>query len=674
MYILKKENGYAIGNTAENVVAIMQAPIIEENGKEFTLAEGENGYRGYGFGCTETVETVKDGLFRVTRTLTNTAYTTRVVKFIFEAVTAFTPTRYLIPCVSYNGNYWGEGKEPKGMICEETGEPWIHSYDRTPIPSCSITENKTQAFSLFASGDTTESLVSSVSLRPSGAGQISQRIYWPVTEAPFTYYENDRYNEPLHTYLTLAAGESFTVSVYMLLSTPKWENYGAVDTLDAALELFPFAHGVTRPTDEIWRLGMAYSRFLLSEHKGKKVFSSGSHPKGKLEDVRKSGHFEIGWCGQNIMNARMFAIEYFRTGEQKLLDDALAVCDSWLEKQSDSGLVLAHYEWYTEGRDWNYKPRDRSKSWASNVDYRNGWLPETCNTGWAACEMLKLWDLLREHGIDKPEYKTFATKILDFFCDHYSEEYAFGKAWHFHGECEEENGTVGAFITMALCDGWRILGEQRYLDYAAKSLDFYMQRDLDEFTCTAGAIDCTCVDKETAGPVIIAALDMYEFTKDAKYLEYAVKASYYFASWMYTYDVHYGPEAEFTQYGYYTSGSTYVSVQHPALDQWGELMCCEWLRLADYTGDERWKTRALMMWYNATQCIADEKNNVFHGMERAVGAQNEAFYMARWGHRKNCNERGHLNDWCVSWVNVFRLTVLDRLTRINGYADRSALD
>jgi len=671
MYIVKKGNGYAISATAENAIALVASPIIEENGKEYVLTATENGWKGEGFSCTEAAEELDGGLFAVSRTIKNEGSESRTFKLIFETVTEFVPNKYLIPCVSYNGNYWGEGKEPKGMIAEN-GEPWIHSYDRTPVPSCSVTETKDIAFSLFASNETTESLVSSVSLRPAEGGRISQRIYWPVTEAPFTYYENDKYNERLDTYITLAAGETFSVKVYMLCSVPKWENYGVTETLDRALELFPFEHGSNRTTAEIWRLGIAYTKFLLHEYRGKLLFATGCRPYPNA--LRFVDHFEVGWCGQNIMNARMLVLEYLRTGEKKLLDSAMAVCDSWLEKQSESGLLLAHYEWYTEGQNWNYKPRDYSKSWASNVDYKNGWLPETCNTGWAACEMIKLWDLLRENGIDRPDYKQFAIKIFDFFCDHYSEEFAFGKAWHFDGRCEEPNGTIGAFVTMALCDGYRILGEKRYLEYAIKSLDFYMKRDLDNFICTAGAIDCTCVDKETAGPVIIAALDIYEITGDKKYLEYAEKASYYFASWMYTYDVHYGPEAEFTEYGYYTSGSTYVSVQHPALDQWGELMCCEWLRLADYTGDERWRKRAVMMWYNCTQCIADEKNRTFHGMERPIGSQNEAFYQARWGHRKDCNERGHLNDWLVSWVNVFRLTVLDRLTRVNHYEDTSALE
>ncbi len=664
MYILKNQTG--------NEIASVLSPIIEEDGQTYTLERRGGEYGGYGFSVSECIQDEGGGLTSLTREIRNESGKTRTFKLILEAVTAFKPTRYLIPCVSYNGNYFGEGHEPKGMICEETGTPWIHSYDRTPIPSCSVTETKEVAFAMFASANDKDSMVSSVSLCPADDGRISHRIYWPVTEAPFTYCDNDKYSERLDTYITLDDGESFKATAYLLCSTPMWENYGACAVLDRAIELFPFKHGKNRSTDELWRLGIAYSRFLLREHKGKLLFSSGVHP--TANGPYFVPHYEIGWCGQNIMNARMLTLEYLRTGEKKLLEQALAVCDNWVEKQSDLGLVLAHYEWYTEGKNWNYKPRDPSQSWASHVDYKNGWLPETCNTGWAACEMIKMWDLLRKNGIDKPAYKDFAVRIFEFFCDRYSEEYAFGKGWDFDGRCDEENGTVGAFVTMALCEGYKILGERKYLDFAVKSLDFYMKRDLDNFTCTAGAIDCTCVDKETAGPVIIAALDLYEITKDKKFLEYAVKSSYYFASWMYTYDVYYGPEAEFTQYGYYTSGSTYVSVQHPALDQWGELMCCEWLRLADYTGDARWKTRAMMMWYNSTQCIADEENNVFHGLKRPIGSQNEAFYQARWGHRKDCNERGHLNDWLVSWVSVFRLNVLDRLTSVNGYRDRSALE
>ena len=244
MYIVKNGTGYAVSETAENAIVKISAPIVEENGKEFVLAPAEEGegYVGHGFSATEAVSDLGDGLFKLTRTIKNEGYTTRIVKVIFETVTEYVPTRYLIPCVSYNGNVFGEGNEPKGLY-HENGEPWIHSFERTSIPSCSLTETKDVAFSLFASAEDKDSMVSSVSMRYADDKKISQRIYWPVTEAPFTYYENDKYNEPLHTYVTLKYGEEFTVSVFMLASVPMWENYGICQTLDRTLELFPFSHG-----------------------------------------------------------------------------------------------------------------------------------------------------------------------------------------------------------------------------------------------------------------------------------------------------------------------------------------------------------------------------------------------------------------------------------------------
>ncbi len=670
--IAPAEQGWAFSERTDSECAVICAPVIEENGAEISLEPaGEGVFEASGIKVIQTQTAIDGELLKITRRVENASAETRTFKLIFALRTAFVPTKYLIPCVSYNGNEWGEGLEPKGMVAE-SGDIWIHSYDRTSIPACTQTETADISVSLFVSAETTESLVSSCALRPLDGGRVEQRIYWPITEAPLSYTENDTYTDRYDTYITLGAGESFECAVYILVSKPEYENYGIVRTLDRALELFPFTRTRNRTCDELWRLGMEFSRSLLHDFKGVKLFSSGMRY-AKDKGFFVTTHHEIGWCGQNIMNARMHLLEYRRTGEQALLDGVLAVCDAWKEKQADNGLILSHYEWYTEGREWNYIPPDPNKSWAKNVSYKTGWLPETCNTAWAACEMLKVWDLLREMGIDRPDYLKFATLILDFFCDHYMPEYAFGKGWFFDGKCAEPKGTIGAFVTMALCDGWRILKNERYLEFAKKSLELYMHRDIDNFICTAGAIDCTCVDKETAGPVIISALDLYEFTGDKKYIEWAIKASYYFASWMFVYDVHYGEEAEFTQYGYYTSGSTAVSVQHPALDQWGELMCCEWLRLADITGDERWRERARRVWFNATQLIADENTPEIHGKKRPAGSQNEAFYQTSWGHRAD-HARGHLNDWLVSWVNVFRLNVIDRLSSVCGYEDTSELE
>lgn len=679
MYIIKTTDGFRLAAVASpEAVAEIRPPVLEENGREFRLypercGDMEAHYSGFGYAASYTAADLGSGLFSVERTITNTDAVSHTFKTVFEVKTRFVPDKYLIPCVNYNGNQWGEGKEPKGLY-HENGEAWVYAYDRTGIPSCSVCENAAVALSLFASSRDADSLRSSCSIIRGENGTLCQRIHHPVTEAPFTYCENDKYTDRYDETITLQPGERFCVELYVLASVPRYKNYGIADTLDRVLELMPFTKSASLPPEEIWRCGIEYARTLISTAPdGKKLSSIGITADPSSGVLVHRPEFEIGWCGQNILSCRMQILDHIQSGRRELLDDALEMIDNWVVKQADNGLILAHYEWYTKGRDWNYVPRDPSKSWASHVAYKTGWLPETCNLGWAAAEMMKTYDLLHSIGIDKPAYRDFSLKICDFFVEHYSPVYGFGKSWNFDGTVAEEDGSIGGFITMALIEVYKITREPRYLQTAAASMDLYFKRDIDEFVCTAGAIDCTCVDKETAGPFIISALDLYEITGEKRYIDYALRASYYFCSWLFHYDVLYGPEAEFTQYGYYTTGSTAVSTQHPALDQWGELMCPEFLRLYRITGDEKWRIRAKMMWYNATQLIATEDSPPIHGVKRPVGSQNEAFYQCRWGHRADCNERGHLNDWLVAWVNLFRLTVLDRLKTVLGDGNFDAL-
>ena len=672
MFILKDKTSGSFSvscNASQDAVAEIKAPVIEENGIMTSLTKTENGrYVGNGFEGKDTVSDLGKRLFSVERTVINTGEK-RTFKLITEAETSFAPNRYLIPCVSYNGNEYGNGKEPKGMFCD--GQPWIHAYDRESIPSCTITENKETAFAIFVSDRDSVSLRSSCSIIPSPKdGEYIQRIYWPVTEAPYTYSDNDKFTERYDEYITLENGENFTVLFYVFASVPRWENYGSNELFDIALDLFDNNTKPHHSADELWDLAIKYARFLLHPipDKSARIFKSGTNstPSG----IKYSRHSEIGWIGQNILNARMLIRNYMKNGDEKCLQEAIEACDTWIQKQFDNGLILARYEWYTNGREWNYIPFDPNSSWAANYPRQHGWPPETCNTGWAAMEFLRIWALLQSIGIDKPQYKEFAVKICDFFCERYSDEYAFGKTWHHEtGECLDKTGSIGGFITMALIEAYKTLGEKRYFEVALRSLDFYFERDLNNLICTAGAIDCVCVDKETAGPFITASIDAYEITKNPKYLEYAEKAAYYFNTWMFVYEPLYGPEAEFTEYGYSVAGGTAVSVQHPAIDQWGEYVCSDYYRLFKLTGDKRWFKRMLMIWFNSTQCITVSEGQLIHGRQRPIGSQSEAFFHCRWGHRADCNERGHMTDWLPSWVNAFRLYTMDRLINVCGAKD-----
>jgi len=275
--------------------------------------------------------------------------------------------------------------------------------------------------------------------------------------------------------------------------------------------------------------------------------------------------------------------------------------------------------------------------------------------GYGAYELIRTYQLLQEIGIDKPAYLAAAKGFCDFFAEHFSDTFGFGKQWRLDGVCIDEGGSIGGFVIPAFVKLYEVTREDKYLAMAEASMRFYMTRDLDKFVCTAGALDTCCVDKETSFPFIMSGVLLYQATKNPQYLEDAKKAAYYFTSWMFHYDPIYSADSEIHEYGVTVKGLTSVSAQHHHLDMYAGIVVPYLRALADLTGEEDWRIRADMMWRAVTQYIGDGER-VIHGVVRPVGSQNEALFHCRWGFGDG--KRGQLNDWLVAWPCAFRLSVL----------------
>ena len=63
-------------------------------------------------------------------------------------------------------------------------------------------------------------------------------------------------------------------------------------------------------------------------------------------------------------------------------------------------------------------------------------------------------------------------RLCDFFVEHFSETYGFGKSWTLDGACVMENGSIGGFMLTGLMETYRITGDRRYLDTAARASGF----------------------------------------------------------------------------------------------------------------------------------------------------------------------------------------------------------
>lgn len=614
-------------------------PVCTYNGKQHELLSmGNNVYENSCVRASLSYETVMPGCEKVVCRWHSITGEKLFCQLEIRVRSTFKYSHYVIPGVSYNGNNWGKGKEPKNLSVD--GMPWVFDYRRTTIPACTISENGEFYLALMASDEDAESLTASCSMVPQADGCMMHRLLYPEIEKPVTYCTRDGYTGAHEEYITLEADEEFVTTVYIVTGTPYASDFAAANVEDIAIDLLgkPFAPLYT--TDEAASLACSFAQRLVLETNGRKMFGIGQLPTKEGVFETRRGH-AVGWCGQNAMLARLMLERGMETGDESLTEIGLSCLDAWChEAITKTGLIHANYDWMLNGR--------------SNVE-------DTCNFGFAICEIAQAWQYMKNKGVDKPKWLSAAKGIADFLIANWSDEHGFGKAWDVEtGECIDPEGTIGAYIIPGLTELYNATEEEVYLSWARKACRFYQERDLDRFECTAGALDTYCIDKESSGPILAGSIALYEIDKSDEWLECAKKAGWYFCSWMFHHDTLNSPESDFAVYGYRTIGGTSVSAQHHHIDPWGALVVPQMVKLWKYTQDVRWKKRAQLMWANAIQNMAPKEGKIIHGYFRAAGAQNEGYHHCHWGDE---GAPGLINEWLVAWPQAF---IWNAATKVDG--------
>lgn len=646
MYINFKNGKFTCEAEGSGAIAQVAAPqYFTADGVCRSLtqrAEGE--FADEIFSVNYAVKTVSENLFKVTQTWQNNSPDEVKFQTVFSLDGLFGAEDYCIPCVSFNGNEFGNGGEPKGLT--KDGKPWIFSYDRESIPACTVTENKNFALALFSSFEDEISMCSACSVQKK-AENYRQQIIHPEKEAPYTYCDRDKYSEEMNEYFTLGSGEKICTSVYIYAAAPKWEHFGITGLLDELLDSININCALpdSEETKKIWQHSVAFARSLITDCHGKKGFIIGLVPTENGYVYRDDDCFELAWCGQNIMLSRLLIEDYVKFGHEENLHDGVEIVDNWVNGcVSSAGLI--------------------SDQLRAHMDVEHG-RTDICNMSYGVYEVVRVYKLLKSIGIEKPEYLAAAEKVCDFLVRDFNTENGFAKAYSLSGEHLSEGGTVGAFAILPLCELYSICNKNEYLTTAKAAMEFYCARDLDKFTCSAGALDTCCVDKETSAPLIAAGIMLNDLTGEKKYLEYAEKAAYYFVSWMYHYSPAYLEDDDISQLGINLVGYTAVSAQHHHLDDYGLMVVPHLYRLAELLGDDRWAKRADMLLSAGLQNISDGTTEI-HGLVRPEGSKNEAVFQCHWGStgftvpKQVDRIRGGVNDWLVAWPCAFRMEAIRR--------------
>lgn len=623
-----------LGCSEKNNLHVKNSNIYYKNSHVGKLSSSET----EGIRTSDKVEAIDANTLKVTRTFT-ALETKDSVRLTLDLCHASKSNYSMIPSVCYNGNNWGRGKEPKGFSTD--GVCHSYSYRRTAIPGATYSEGDKFVVAMWSDTPQNAKEAYSCSIMPDST-TVTHSLIIPEEERPFTYIDKNRYGKEFTQKLAMNKGDKIVLTAYIFV-TEKGENgTHTARFLDKAWELAKKDYAKVIPADKVWEYGVKYAKeSLWAEEESYKGFSIGMVPDGEQGwKQRPFGKYEIGWCGQNASFINSLLTDYLKNGNEESRDKAIAALDTWTaaEMQKENGFYITHYD---------YVMQKREKT-----------VSDACNLGTAACNFFETATLLEKCNLSErvPHIKKVATSICDFVKADQQPSGIYGKGWNSDGECLYRDGTVGAFMIPAMIKAFEATGDKSYYESAIKAYNYYYGEFAKLGYTTAGALDTWCIDKESSISLLRAALSLYDITGDSTYIAKAERTSQYLSTWLWHYKDRYENESDITRYDYNTFGATSVSVQHNHLDVYALLWVSEWLRLAELTGRDIWREKALAIWTNGCQLISDGTLEI-NGRVRPVGGQNEAFFNCIWGY----NGKSRINNWLVAWPGAFRLETLRKL-------------
>jgi hypothetical protein len=437
--------------------------------------------------------------------------------------------------------------------------------------------------------------------------------------------------------LTIKPGGKQRFICYTYERAVKDKYYGYVDLFDWLNTDYMRIPAESRSAESVKELDFRFIKGLIEGDGEKRLSNMGLLPggvhrpgdKNSVFEYRKADRFEIGWCGQNITVAEMLIRDYAENGDKASLDTGLKMIETWLGRRYPSGLYCCHYDVPADGTE--------------RID--------ACNEGWFIYKLAVICGLTKALGIENPAYAAAIRSVCDYYCAAFPHG-AFPQIIKPDGEIVIKDGCAGTIMAAGFLEAYRLTGDRAYLERAISAYGFYYEYYMARSVAAGGALDTYCVDKESAGPLLRAALLLHEITREEKYMKQAVLTAHYLMTWCFYHDVRFDRNSDCKRSEIRTTGGTAVSAAHHHIDCWGVFYAPDFFRLYELTGAEVYLLHAKALWAFAVQNISDGTLTI-HGMTRPAGGQNECVLQCNW-HGPD-ETRGGLNDWLVAWVKTFQL-------------------
>ena len=555
--------------------------------------------------------------------------------------------QWLVPSVMYDKNVMGTGRFPRGGI--ETG--WSFREDRIPVPSCSILHDGSDWQAVFTEPAPDEGEISSVKtyLRDK---QPAFEIRVPYCEEPRTYTEKGIVIGGLTgrtERLFKVRKVPFEYSRTFYIACGRCSHVSEIFMRLAELALGEFAAPGGGPAavdwSEIASLKLNHLRYLLIDD-GKITAIKMGRGNGLFQSFYEfaAGSFLV----KGLEAATIFARAGNETGNHSYTDIAERIGKFFLGGALPNGL---HRDCYSlkDGRWGGYIGVGTPPELQLGANTR-------CN-GEVMFNYLRLYNLLKEVGRDRPEFFDLAVKNAAFYLEHQlggEEEGSFGRWWDITGRPMNTLGTNGAYIISLLVELEKMTGKRDDIGRALEKAGRHYASLVDRNAFYADTLDADCVDKEAGVALLKAFMDLYERSRNEFYLRYARLSAGYILSWMFTYNIAFDPRSSLGRRDFKTLGMTTVSVAHHHLDFYGMAIAFDLLRLWQATGENPWKKCALAMIGACGQLISSPRD-MLGKSSQFLGWQPEQLNQTNWDYKHRVlGTKGRFHT-CVAWTVVLTL-------------------
>lgn len=433
------------------------------------------------------------------------------------------------------------------------------------------------------------------------------------------------------------------------------------------------------------------------------------HPQ---DGVQLENIIQYGFTGQNLLNAYNVLRSGYATDNGTYVRRAVRIADFFVSsiRIPSSGMFYNLYNADTGNVDfwWTglllplaYAQGEELQSLMGPLyEYRKPVIDtlRTLKGAYLRCmnedvkSLISLYRLEREHGCDHETWREAIFAYGRFLVKVQNDDGSYHRAYTLDGKpmvkpkfwfgttlCERASSTGTAIVV--LVDLYRLSGDSRFLSCAVRAGDFVKEHIIEKIKFNGGVHDSIyakgqLIDNEGILYPMFGMLDLYEQTKEERFLDAAVKAGRLFASWVCLWKVPLPADSTLEKYHFNstgmgacdTCGAGYV---HPF-----QLMgVAELARIAVYAKDRHLFRIAQLYWQGCNQTVSLPGRDWGYA---SYGLQEEGYLLSWWavddpmfsgdtgfGNRL----KGEGNKTCFPWIPAVAVKAYWSLIDTFGTAD-----